>query len=108
MKSKATRTKIAIARGRSLTLVLWTLAAIGVGVLYNVSLPPAAPETHSHYLDFSGLDGLIYVLLFFGWLIGLLVVCLLAGLANWLAEAILYRRECAGAPNGPNQGFDVA
>ena len=108
MNTEATRTKIAVARCRNLALVLWTLAAIAVGVLYNVSLPTAAPETSAHYFDLSGLDDLVYVPLFFGWLIGLLVICLLAWLADSLAEAIRYRRECAGAPNSPHQGFDVA
>ena len=91
MNTEATRTKLTIAGWRNLALFLWTLAAIGGGVLYDLSLTPEAPEAPSYFgspgPDF--LAGIEYGLFFFGWLVGLFVIWLVAV----LAEAIQEHRE---------------
>jgi hypothetical protein len=91
MNTEATGTKLTIAAWRNLAMVLGTLAAIGFGVLYHLSLPPAQPEQHWTFgappPDF--LAGIEYVLFFFCWLFGLFVIWLVAA----VARAIQERRE---------------
>jgi hypothetical protein len=95
MKAKATRTKLEVVAGwRNLAMFLWTLAAIGSAVLFDLSRPPEAPEAPEAPSSFFSpgpdfMSGLEYVPFFVGWMLGLLVVCVVA----LLAEAIQDRRE---------------
>jgi hypothetical protein len=83
--------KSSVSGWRNLAMVLWTVAAIGGGVLYYLSRPPEEPQGPSTFgapgPDF--LSGIEYVFFFFCWLVGLFVIWLLA----LLAEVIRERRE---------------